>query len=258
LKSLIRFEDTYGLTDIFCARNDIDYIDISLISQKLIELKPGLFIDFGLGAGWGKFSTDEAYAIMERGIERIIFVYDMDNLDGDKEFILQKEQLTQKINDIENIFNGIGYNVEICFIPVVYAAETLMLYQYLDDKYGIRITNVVSSVNTNYLHLCLLSYLIKEVNVKHAKRVRNFLDITKLIEAFKSKYPQDINYMTKNWIIDGCNLDEEYIFDKYEAIRHLEDTKKLFEKWKNNSNREIEIDGHIIKLNRTVKPLLSI
>ena len=258
MKSLIRFEDTYGLTDIFCARNDLDYIDISLISEKLIEMTPDLFVDFGLGSGWGSFSADEAYAIMEIGIERIIFVYDMDNLDGDKAFIIQKAQLTQKIDDIERIFKGIGYNVEICFIPVVYAAETLMLYQYLDEKYGIRISHIVSSVNTNYVHLCLLAYLIKEVNIKRAKRVRNFLEIDKLVEAFENKYHKDINNMIKSWIIDGCNVEEEYLFNKYEAISHLEDTEELFTKWKNDSNREIEIDGHIIKLNRTMKPLLSI
>lgn len=47
LKSLIRFEDTYGLTDIFCARMKIPYIEIYRKQEKMIEITNEIFIDFG-------------------------------------------------------------------------------------------------------------------------------------------------------------------------------------------------------------------
>lgn len=37
MKSLIRFEDTYGLADIFCAAHNIKYIDIRK-TNNIIEL----------------------------------------------------------------------------------------------------------------------------------------------------------------------------------------------------------------------------
>lgn len=194
---------------------------------------------------------------MERGIERIILVYDMDDLDGDKAIILKEKDLKSKINNLEQIFKRIGYNVEICYIPVVYAAETLMLYQYLGEKYGIRIYNLVSSVNTWELHLCLLAYLVNEWNTKRAKKIRNFLEIDKLVESFSKATNTDINYTIKKWIVEGCNLDSKDIFCGYDALDHLKETEERFNRWKADSDRTISIDEHNIKLNQTVRPLLT-
>ncbi|MCM1143980.1 MAG: hypothetical protein NC318_10170 [Blautia sp.] len=70
MKSLIRFEDTYGMTDIFCAIHELKYMDIDNTAMMMNEIMPGLFVDFGLGSRWGIISDAEAYAIMERGIEK--------------------------------------------------------------------------------------------------------------------------------------------------------------------------------------------
>lgn len=163
MKSLIRFEDTYGLTDIFCAQHKIPYLDISKKQQRMIQVTSELFVDFGLASGWTSISNNEAYALMERGIERVIFVYDMDNLKGDKTKILSRESLSSVIKNNRLLFENLAYSIELYYVPVVYAAETIMLYQYLDEKYDISVTSLVNSINTNAQHLYLLAYLIVSV-----------------------------------------------------------------------------------------------
>ena len=167
------------------------------------------------------------------------------------------EDLNEAINNMQQAFESIAYNVEICYIPVVYAAETLMLYQYLSEENGVRIFNLVSSVNTNYLHLCILAYLTGRANVRHAKRVREFLDIHRLVDNFKSMVEYDINREVKQWIIDGCNVESQSLFDKHDALEHLKETESIFNCWKAQSNRTLKIDEHIIALDKTVKPLMK-
>ena len=48
MKSLIRFEDTYGMTDIFCASRGIDYYDTNLI-RKIHKIDDETYISFGFG-----------------------------------------------------------------------------------------------------------------------------------------------------------------------------------------------------------------
>lgn len=255
LKSLIRFEDTYGLTDIFCARMKIPYIEIYRKQEKMIEITNEIFIDFGLGSSWGMISTDEAYDIMERGIERIVLVYDMDSLHGDKTSILTNNELQSRINNVKNIFKHTGYNVEICLIPVVYAAETIMLYQYLTNGTENNIQDLVSSVNTWKLHLYLLAYMMGESNTKKAKKVRDFIDINKLILILEES-AVDLNYLLKQWIINGCNLDSKDLMNEYSALEHLNKVTNHFNKWFRKSLREITIDEHTIKLYEEIKPLI--
>ena len=52
----------------------------------------------------GKISTEEAYSILERGIERMIPVYDMDHLNGDKTKILEVQTLEKRIKDMKQLF----------------------------------------------------------------------------------------------------------------------------------------------------------
>ena len=181
----------------------------------------------------------------------------MDNLSGNKKDILTEQELTNKLSNIEEVFRNVGYTVEICCIPVVYAAETLMLYQFLDESFGISIQNLVNAVNTNWMHLCLIAYLVGEVNVKRGKNVRNYIDIKKLIEAFEKRHKKDINNFVKQWIIDGCNTDSKYIFSQHDAIDHLRKTKIIFDKYMKLSNRHIQIDNHVIDLSRKTEPLLA-
>ena len=230
LKSLIRFEDTYGLADIFCARRKIPYINIKRKEERMIQITSDLFMDFGLGQGWGSMSNDEAYSIMERGIERIILVYDMDNLEGDKTKLITQECLKSRIDNINSKFKDIGYSAEICLIPIVYAAETIMLYQFLreneDDEE--KIFYLVSPTNTNMLHLCLLAYMIGANNYKEAKKVRNFIDINELVNGFKDMAEYDPNDMVKQWIIDGCDAEDQNIFNREQALQALEETYRNF------------------------------
>ncbi|MGN0375750.1 MAG: hypothetical protein ACI4EN_09660 [Butyrivibrio sp.] len=237
MKSLIRFEDTYGLADIFCARRNIPYIDISKVHLRMIEIDENTFIDFGLGAGWGIITTDEIYSIIERGIERIVFVYDMDNESGDKTKIISNTALANKLNNIKELFRKNGFEIDICCIPVVYAAETIMLHQYISES-GEYITGLVNLIDTNIFHLCLLSYFANTGNLKAAKKVRDFLDINSLIHKIKNTDIDDINKELKAWIVDGCSH-ETKILSIEEALMHRENVARLFIDYRRRNKDEL-------------------
>lgn len=260
LKSLIRFEDTYGLADIFCARRKIPYLDISKISERLIEIDNDTFIDFGLGSGWGRISTDEAYSILERGIERIILVYDMDHLNGDKTKILEVQTLEKRIKDMKQLFKQLGYNIEILYIPVVYAAETLMLHQFYELFNGLQIIELVNLHNTWNMQLCILAYCIGEVELRNAKQCRNFLDIEKLLNRIKDIKEDDLNKNCKKWIVNGCNLNMDDLFNGTDAINHLKQVDDIFENLKVFGTDKYIMIGteKRIRLDEEPQPLLKV
>lgn len=77
LKSLIRFEDTYGIADIFCAVHGTNYLDIGLVRTEMIKMDDNTYIDFGLGASWHKLTDDEAYAMIELGYNCVFLLFEI-------------------------------------------------------------------------------------------------------------------------------------------------------------------------------------
>lgn len=254
MKSLIRFEDTYGLADIFCARRGIDYFDIKSTTLNMVEIDENTFVDFGLGANWSNISSDEVYSIIERGVERVIFVYDMDNESGDKTKIISSKYLEKQIETVKNLFKNIGYNIEVCCLPVVYAAETIMLYQYIKES-GVNITSLVNLHNTNVFHLCLMAYFSGVTNIKSAKIVRNYIDISILIDRFTDVRDTDLNKDLKNWIVSGCKLDDD-IPSKCDPFKHRDVVEKEFNACKKKYVK-YNIDNKILNSNMSKNELLK-
>lgn len=258
LKSLIRFEDSYGLTDIFCARQGREYFEWEGRPVILKQADDVIFVSYGLASAWTLISDEEAFYIMELGIERIINVYDMDNLKGNKKALLSLDNLKKTTETFESRFKGLGYNIEILYVPVVYAAETLALHQFLKNSKVLQITDLVNYNDTWKMHLYMLAYLTGN-NPKEAKKMRNFLDIELLVESFKFIPDTDPNKMCKNWIAEGCNINSKVMYGGVEAVKHLEYVTTVFARlWSDcrDNRKEIEfIDGVVIDMYNMPVPI---
>ena len=260
MKSLIRFEDTYGMTDVFMGRWKLPFLDISRISERMIKIDDNLYVDFGLGSGWPLIGDDEAYSIMELGIERIIFVYDMDNESGIKKEILSHHALKNYIDNHRKIFENLRYNVELVYIPVVYAAETILLYQDIPESSGINIMQLVNTVDTNAMQLYILACFLNYRNFKHAKRVREYIDPDRLWERLEQVKDGDGNEVLRKWIAMGCQPLDNNLFCGKEALQHLKRIQKIFEQNIQDAsvaNDDIDVKGHMVCRNKRPKPLLE-
>lgn len=132
MKYLIRFEDTYGLCDIFCAVRGINYLELNkCASIQMID--SNTYINFGLGIqSCLSFNKSEVAEISRLKIDQILVVLDVDDLSGNKNQLLQDYDFEFQFNRTKKKFVSAGCgNVQIKFILAAYAAETLELYQYI-------------------------------------------------------------------------------------------------------------------------------
>lgn len=239
MKSLIRFEDTYGLCDIYYKINDIPYENIEN-AGKIISITDEQFIEFGLGARCFKLSNDEIDTIISNDIHELYIVYDLDNEKGNKTKILSEERINKSYNKIKEEIEKIkvGYELSIKYIPVTWAAETILLYQYLPTG-DTDIENIISTVDTNNLHLYLIGYFSHSRGLKSAKQVRNYLDITNLLNQLNKRVLQgNLNYSLSN--ILQSNFDTSQAFNITQALEHRDKAEKVF-----STGMKLNKGGHI-------------
>lgn len=260
MKSLIRFEDTYGLADIFYASHKYDYIDINN-PIKLIEIEGNTFVEVGRTiTGCFLFSEDEIVNLIILGIERVVFVFDLDNPNGIKTEIMNYAFIRKLIDNAKEQFINYGYNIEFQFIPIVYSAETLLLYQHISNRFKeTNIESLVHDEDTNKFHLILLAILNKLKRYNHAKRVREFLDIDRLKEKIQLSLSMNINNVNKHtleWILGGCKIEDNH-YDIKEVEDIINEATSIF-----MENRDKAVDLYIrnklINTNISFKDLLDI
>lgn len=245
MKSLIRFEDTYGLCDIYCKIKGIPYENIEN-AGKILSITDKQFIEFGLGARCFKLNNDEIDTIIFYDIHELYIVYDLDNEKGNKTKILSEERIIKSYNKIKEEIEKIkaGYELNIMYIPVTWAAETILLYQYIingdaEDDEEDAIENHISTVDTNNLHLYLIGYFSNSRGLKSAKQVRSYLDINKLLNHLKEGVSQEnLNYNLSNILQN--NFDASQAFNITQALNHRNKAEEIFNKY-----RELNKGGHI-------------
>lgn len=204
MRSLIRFEDTYRLCDIYCASRYINYIDIKETGH-ITKVSNTEFVQSGLGiCNCFKLSTSDLMTIKSFNIDNIIFVFDTDSMSGNKSKVMSTEEMN---NNIENVKKSLsGLNITYQFVTVAYAAETIMLYQNLSTNWlHINFEDYVHRVNTDALHLVMLAASNKLDDIKKAKRVRNFIN-WEVLRNKLSKHSQlcrDDNYMCIQWLLNN-------------------------------------------------------
>lgn len=169
--------------------------------------------------------------IIFRGIDRIVIVFDVDNEDGLKSKLLSENFLKSRIKSLRLKFLNRGYNIKIEFVPVVYSAETIMLYQYISDLHPeTNIESLVHKLNTNKFQLILLTKLIGYKHIKRAKRVQDYLNLEKLKFKIRNslKVRNTINKNLLNWILEDCNIQREHFSEK-DTLIFLQEVIALFE-----------------------------
>ena len=175
-------------------------------------LDSNTYINFGLGIqSCLSFNKSEVAEISRLKIDQILIVLDVDDLSGNKNQLLQDYDFEFQFNRTKKKLASAGCrNVQIKFILAAYAAETLELYQYIvPSLFGDgKMERLVHSIDTNELHLILLSSLCRGVFDKDAKKTRNFLDINKLKRNISGV--DCVNTEIMGWIASGCNIDIGY------------------------------------------------
>lgn len=150
MNSLIRFEDKYGMADIWHLINGIipEYVknikednkekntEDNNIRNQFNKINDNTFTQLALTTG-GVFLTseDEIAFIKKNHIEQIILVYDLDTLDNKSKLDLDNSVFKGYLNRLKSrLEKNIDYNIEIKLAPTVWSAETFALYILACDR----------------------------------------------------------------------------------------------------------------------------
>ena len=257
MRLLIRFEDRYGMADIFCAANKINYFDNTVVREKVSD---NLFVDTGLGNVRVLMLSDrDIEEIINLNIDSILFVFDTDNEKGLKNKVLSKEQITKKILDLQDRFNKKNYKINLHFFLTVYSAETIALYQYLSENPSLDIESYVSKYDTCALHISILTLLNNLDRVRKVKKFRNFLNIDILkhkIDTNLRLRADCINREVLTWIIHDCQgIDNSLAYDQ--VLNKLDETEKIISEQVSNT-KTFKVSGTELKTDMSIKELYSI
>lgn len=134
MNSLIRFEDKYGMADIWYLINDKE-LEKSVINQ-FNKVDDNTFTQLALTTG-GVFLLNEYEIafIKKNHIEQIILVYDLDTLNNKSQLDISNNAFKNYLDTLKSsIEKNIDYNIEIKLAPTVWSAETFALYILAYDK----------------------------------------------------------------------------------------------------------------------------
>lgn len=235
MRLLIRFEDTYGMYSIFSKIRNLRLDNPT--ARDYLRVGDDLYVQYGLSCTKSlDINLPTAFDIAERGIDKIIIIFDLDNENGDKSKLMSKEYITRAVINSERSFISLGYTIDIRFMPVVYSAETIALYQYLTDKGKyLDVESLVHVVNTNEFQLLLLNLLnIQNKDFSKTNVFEKYLDCNTLLYKIKANLESgrlNINKELLLWLLSGCGLD--YAFkNKKETVDFVELVTQKFQEYK--------------------------
>lgn len=208
MKYLIRFEDMYGLADIFCKAYDMEYVCNKLTVTHVsgaLDLKVGIGASSAVG-----ISKHELEFISRSGYNKVITVFDMDSLGVNKNAPLSSDEFRKRLPS--------GLNEAVFkWIPVRWESETMMLLP--------NINNSVKLVNerTWEYHVVLLAILHALTPANKAKVFRNYIldsDIT-AIKQLADKPVRELltDYATCGYTVEEtCSILDKYCVDFYKYL----------------------------------------
>ena len=164
--------------------------------------------------------------LIERyNITDIIIVHDLDNIKGIKTRLLTCGQFKSFLRRMNN--NKILDRVNIKYIPVIYAAESIMLYHLYSFKCGVH--EIVSSWNTNELQLALVKYALNlDINAK-GKDIIDLVDRKCLINNLQKILNSDEKYNKEilSLLLEDLNIEKTLTGE--EMILLLDEIGSYFE-----------------------------
>jgi hypothetical protein len=158
-------------------------------------------------SGVFSINKNKARIYKARGIDRILFVFDADNQRGENNNVTDFGLFKSKLENLNNNMRESGITCE--FIPVMYCAETIGLYQaYTGDESLIKFIN---SYNTKRLHRKVLQKIynlggddIKQLRYVDYASLKEKLIVYTNVDNFNSK----IIELLLNKDVIGYNYEE--------------------------------------------------
>lgn len=230
---LIRFEDTYGMYDLFSIIRHMPFLEND---NRVVKVSDDLYIQHGASSpGCLYFKGRSLDKIKEMGVDTILFVFDIDNECG-KSYDIWSYYDLKKLTD-KLIILSRDSGVKFYFLPVVYCAETVLLYNYVDSECvgSLFVEDLVSTHDINNFYKYLIAMLEGFKSTRKVKVFREYVDVDSLIKVlrrvvtFEGYLP---NRKCFNWLVDGCPvdpLDEGYFYTASDFIKFYEDFLHRFE-----------------------------
>lgn len=232
---LIRFEDTYGMCDIFSSSRHLPFLS-NTDRGKIIHIMDNVYIQYGLSSpNCIILQERELVSFRKLGVTSVLFVFDIDNGEGRNYDVWSYDSLKGLVDNLNNPLNG--NDIKFYFLPTIYCAETVLLYNYIDSECigSLFAEDLVSTHDINKFYKYLIAMLEGIRSTKKVKVFREYADIDSLIKVlgkvvtFEGYLP---NRKCFNWLIDGCPVDPletGYFYTASEFLAFYEDFVHRFE-----------------------------
>lgn len=229
---LIRFEDVYGMCDIFSGIRHLPFLNKE-DRGKITNVADNLYIQHGLSSPKCLILKERNISLFQRlGITSILFVFDVDNGAGRNHDVLSYDNLKKLVDDLCSISEASG--IKLYFLPVIYCAETVLLYNYIDTECigSLFAEDLVSTHDINKFYKYLIAILEGFKSTRKVKNFREYADIDSLVEVLREVitfggYLPNRKYFT--WLVNGCPPDEGYFYTASEFFKFYEDFLHRFE-----------------------------
>lgn len=226
----------YGIADISAITNISRYTNTFIYDKCNPEIRElrgeNIYARVGCNnCAIFKLNDIDIHIINSDNITDIVFIFDLDSMSGHKDCILTVDEFKDTVKKLRDVILNYGLNLNLHFVPVMYAAETVYLYLLYNCKRNP--CEIVSAFNTNKVHGALVAAILGRKKIKDAKCIReqlDKLDVTTLLqkELSKNRYG---NAKTLNWLLESDDL-LKYTFTEEEMIKYLGDANRFFEEQK--------------------------
>lgn len=244
---LLRFEDTYGMYDLYRALHNIGESNIIIKNDISYNRHKNLVMESGLGSnGCFKLKADGRQLLVDENIGTIVIIVDLDADNNNGSCTLDPKSALNKCSKFTSLVNSVNQNIKIRYVPTVFAAETVMLYQYLTrdaDKFVIE--DIVHPVNTWKFHIIMVAMLAGFDKIMDAKKIRNYCAPSIIRKAFIESYK--LNLTRNKPVID-------FMLNRSPGLTEIEFLNFLTDEYNNFSIRKankidfrllgVEVDSH--------------
>lgn len=227
---LIRFEDTYGMYDLFSSIRHIPFLEND---NRILKVSDDLYIQHGVSSpGCIYFKGSSLEKIIELGVTTIFFVFDIDSECGRSYDIWSYDDLKKFTDNFIILSRDSG--VKFYFLPTIYCAETVLLYNYIDSECigSLFAEDLVNTHDINNFYKYLIAMLEGFRSTRKVKVFREYVNVDSLVETLKRILTFEgylPNRKCFNWLVNGCPLDEGYFYTASEFIKFYEDFVHRFE-----------------------------
>lgn len=184
----------------------------------------GYMFENGIGIeGTLTVDVDTLMVYYAEGIRRIVLVFDLDSDNKKKSQFIPVDKIRAKISEVELALRVSGLDIVVEYLPVVYAAETILLYQYLSELKHIP-EICVNIEDTLILQTSMLRVLNGLSNERAVKRCPEYVDTSVVLQNIRKAW------CTFNTHLFRVLQNPEIVgLDKAGALCVCEDAHKLFE-----------------------------